>query len=658
MTNQQKFLTAIRHPEYLEDEMYWEEWRDIYNGGPRFVRRNLKKFSNRETEADFQDRKFYTPIPTFAKSAINDIRNSIFQRLRDVTRREGSDAYMRSCAGEIGGVDNKGSAMQSFLGIDCLTELLVMGKVGVYVDMPELSGLRTMADEDNARPYTYMYKVEDILSWTAAKPEEPGDFTAILLRDHAMNYNQGFAPGVYLPSEGYVRYRFMWLDPSTRKVKMKLYNEQDQLINLYGEPLSLAKDDVETIDLELDRIPFTIMDIGGSLLKDVYKHQVALLNLGSSDVSYALKANYPFFIEQKDVRAVGSHLKKTVSDDGTTVTSDNSKPGEEGRTGVTHGRTYDLKADAPSFIHPSPEPLMASMKLQEKLEDDIRKLVNLAVQNKMGQRAVSAEAMKLSDQGLEAGLSYIGLVMESAERSIANHWAAYENKDPDKRKIATVKYPDRYSLKNDEDRIKEAKELSSLMYSVPGKTVKKELSKNIVSVLLAGKVNTDTLDKINSEINSADYATSDPEIIIRAQEQGLCGEQVASEALGFDEDEYLTARADHEDRAKRIAQAQSDVAMDQKKKEADLNIETQEKMIEKGLAPDPTAPPPGAGPAGPPSEGGTKPVKNPAARGQPDLDVDRQSGKKERAEATDTELKADKKKPVRGQGKSLNKGSK
>ena len=41
--------------------------------------------------------------------------------------------------------------------------------------------------------------------------------------------------------------------------------------------------------------------------------------------------------------------------------------------------------------------------------------------HKMGQRAISAEAMKLSDQGLEAGLSYIGLVLENAERQIAAH---------------------------------------------------------------------------------------------------------------------------------------------------------------------------------------------------------------------------------------------
>jgi|GEM_PF-1460925 len=664
-TRDNTFLTAIRHPTYLEDEMHWFEWRDVYNGGQRFVRRNLKKFSNRETDADFKDRKFFTPIPTFAKGAVNDVRNSIFQRLRDVVRRDGSEAYMKAAVGENGGVDNKGSSMQSFLGIDVLTELLVMGRVGVYVDMPHLSGLRTMADEGNARPYCYMYRVEDILSWAVAKPEEPGNYTAILVRDTGMNYNQGFAHGAYLPNGGYLRYRFMWIDPQTHKVKTKMYDEEDNLIDINGARINGSNmqgvsRDIKTITdeggveseagvitLDLTRIPFTMLDIGGSLLKDVYKHQVALLNLGSSDVSYALKANYPFFIEQKDMRAVGGHLKKKISDDGTSVTSDNSEIGTEARTGVTRGRTYDIKAQAPEFIHPSPEPLMASMKLQEKLEDDIRKLVNLAVQNKMGQRAISAEAMKLSDQGLEAGLSYIGLVLESAERQIAEHWAAYENKDPKKRKIATVKYPDRYSLKDDADRIQEAKDLSALMYTVPGRTVKKELSKGIMRALLAGKISIDTMDKIEKEIDEAEYATSDPEIIVRAQEAGLVGEQVASVALGFLKNEYKQARKDHTDRVSRISDAQAESAL--KAKLAEYQAAAQI-----GATPGATGKTPTTANAVTGAPGGA----NPAARGIPELDINPNSGVVERKAATNTVTSPEKKKPVRGKGKSLNKGAK
>ena len=106
---------------------------------------------------------------------------------------------------------------------------------------------------------------------------------------------------------------------------------------------------------------------------------------------------------------------------------------------------------------------------------------------------------------------------------------------------------------------------------------------------------------------------------------------MASQALGFKENEYLQARADHVDRATRIAEAQAAVAMKAKLAEAEMGLTKDD------------------------SKGGD--LKRPAARGIKDLDPDRKSGLEERREATDTTLSADKRKPVRGKGKSLNKAS-
>jgi len=68
------------------------------------------------------------------------------------------------------------------------------------------------------------------------------------------------------------------------------------------------------------------------------------------------------------------------------------------------------------------------------------------------------------------------------------------------------------------------------------------------------------LDKINKEIDTADYTTSDPQTIIQAKEAGLVGEQVASMALGFKSDEYLQAQKDHMARIERIAKSQTEGA--------------------------------------------------------------------------------------------------
>ena len=251
------------------------------------------------------------------------------------------------------------------------------------------------------------------------------------------------------------------------------------------------------MELELTRIPFVLLDIGDSLIKDVCHHQIALLNLGSSDVNYALRANFPFYTQQDDGRGFGSHLKTGINEDGTPVVGGQSAADTNVRVGVSQGIKYAMKAERPGFINPSSEPLKASMELQANLKSDIRALVNLAVQS------LAANGDRPDTTGLEAGLSFIGLVLENAERKIANYWAAYEEKNPSKQKIPVIKYPDRYSLKTDGDRVEESTKLTELMTKVPGQTVKRELAKLVVQSLLSGKVNVETIDTINKEIDES-----------------------------------------------------------------------------------------------------------------------------------------------------------
>jgi hypothetical protein len=181
MPNVPRVIDA-RHPNYLRDMHFWMLWRDCYYGGVDFVFRHLHKFTNRESDTDFYNRRQITPIPTFAKTAINEIRNAIFQRMNDTIRRDGSPTYQTAMAGLSGGVDLRGSSMNYFMGHKTLTEMLVMGQVGVYVDMPPVNG-PTLVDTLGARPYLYTYQAEDILSWSVSSPSNPSEFKAILLRD-------------------------------------------------------------------------------------------------------------------------------------------------------------------------------------------------------------------------------------------------------------------------------------------------------------------------------------------------------------------------------------------------------------------------------------------------------------------------------------------
>jgi hypothetical protein len=527
-----QIIVDSRHPSYMSDSLDWDKWRATYNGGRHYVSQYLEKFSKKESPQDFTVRGRMTPIPSFAAAAVNDIRNSIFQRLRDVVRREGSDSYKRAIQGLDLGVDLNGSTMNAFMGMDVLTDMLIMGRVGVYVDMPVVSredGLTpSLADVQGVRPYLYMYRIEDILSWRCASPDSPSEFQSVLLRDTCMDYDQD----TLLPTTNFQRFRLLWINRATGKVNMQFLDDKGEAINRDGSP------SMGPIELNLDRIPFIMPTIHGSVLTDVCQHQIALLNLVSSDVSYALKANFPFYTEQRDIRGVGDHLKNNTSPDGSAEAGGQPSSTTEFNTGPTMGRAYDLRAERPQFIHPSPEPLLASMKLQEKLEADIRKLINLSVQTLASRSSAASKSM--DNQGLEAGLSFIGLVLESAERRIANMWAAYENANELQRNVAIVKYPERYDLKDDAERVAEAKELSALIQSTPSNTARKEMWKNLVAVLLSGRVSVEKIDQINKEIDTASFTTSDPDVIIRSVEAGLSGEETASLALGFATSTNLT----------------------------------------------------------------------------------------------------------------------
>ncbi len=537
-------IADFRYPGYLTRTLDWEKYRLTYEGGDAYRKKYLKKFTTRETDADFILRYNMTPIPTFAKAALNDIRNAIYQPMVDVVRRGGSDAYHNAVAGKEMGVDLRGASMNAFMGQQVLEELLVMGKVGIFVDAPTVSIMQTKADVKGFRPFVYRYRVEDILSFTCNDPEHPSEYQSLLLRDRFTQYDD--ASG--LPLQHAKRYRHIWIDKDDGFVRNQFYDVDSGPIDAMGNASGVTK-------LNLRRIPFTLLDIGPSLLADICEYQIALLNLVSSDVSYALLANFPFYTEQADMRKVGSHLKNTSNPDGTATSGGQGAHDTEIKVGITQGRRYDKDTDRPQFIHPSSEPLKASMALQEKLGEDIRKLVNLAAQTVASR--TSAESKSLDNRGLEAGLAYIGLKLEAAERQITEFWAAYEQTDHSKRQIATLNYPDRYSLKSDEDRIDEAKKLSGVIVETPSKSARKELWKNVCNTLLGGKVNPDTMTKIYTEIDAAKFTTSDPDVIIAAKEAGLVGEQLASTALGFPDDEYLKAREDHIERLMAIAEHQN-----------------------------------------------------------------------------------------------------
>jgi len=407
--------------------------------------------------------------------------------------------------------------------------------------MPELRGL-TIQDNLDKKPYIYHYVAEDIRNWSINMTAGGSEFNAVLLRDRFFSLDKK----TNLPLEEEIRFRYIWLGEDG-KVHVQFYDSESKLID-------------QEIILDIEKIPFVLLELPDSLLIDTADYQISLLNLSSSDMAWVLKSNFPFYIEQFDPRSESSHLRQAQAEPLTV--NETIKPGEaadikiakpmEIKVGSTAGRRYPKDIDRPGFIHPSSEPLLASMKKQDELKAEIRQLNNLAVTN-LTPRMASAESKAADERSLESGLSAIGLELQHAESLIAKYWAIYEgNKDS-----ATIIYPRIYSLKSDEENRKDADSLDNLKSKVPSPTYQKSVSKEIARITVGNKVSTEEMIKIEKEIDTANVLTSDVDIIQKDVELGLIGLDLASNVRGYPKGEVDKAKKDHTDRLARIAEAQS-----------------------------------------------------------------------------------------------------
>lgn len=509
---------SLHHPNFLGAE--WLKYRFIKDGGDDFIEQYLVKFSEREGDTDFIDRKKITPIPGFASAALVDIRNSIYQRMPDITRKGGSDSYNAAVRGENGGIDLTSATMNHFIGKDVLPELLFLGKVGVYIDMPTI-GEATRRDTKNIHPYVYIYTAEEIVNWSYVQTSSGIEFDRLLLEETYTVLDE-----LGLPKEDKTRYRFIKKENGV--VTVQYLDEDGKLID---DPI---------IELGIKKIPFVLFELDRSLLKDVANHQIALLNLESSDISYTLKACFPFYTEQRGNLA-SEHLKNS-----------NTSNANEIELGPVQGRTYGKDMDRPGFINPSSEPINASMAKQKELKEDIRALINLALSS-IRPKFASAEAKQFDERGLESGLSFLGLVLELGEQQIANIYSQYENDNT----VAIIDYPERYGLKTDSERMDEAKQLNELITIVPSETYRKATTKEIVRILMGTKSTNDELEKIFKEIDDATYTNGTPEDIHADVERGILSLETAAIARGYDKDEPKKAEEDHLKRLKRIEESQA-----------------------------------------------------------------------------------------------------
>lgn len=541
----------IARPEWSKCEERWRKWRLTYEGGEEYVEAFLRKFK-REKWQDWYERKFLSYCQPSAKEAVNEILNAIFQRLNDVTRA-GSESYVRACKGLDGGVDRAGTSMTAFLGEEILPEMLPMKKVGVWVDMPKVAQGATKADVANLRPYLYTYPVEAIRSW---KHDENNRLVAVLLRDVVVPEDEETG----LPTDDGDVERFRFARIVDGRVQVTVQDDEGNVLS----------DDV----LDIPEIPFEVACIKHSLLQDVADMQRALLNMESADVYWCVKAGFPIYTENYDPRPSGAHLRPAqqapkgpgypnLTSPATPTSlaapetpSGQSKEANEARDaevtlGVTTGRRYGLGLERPGFIHPSSEPLKATMAKEQQIKEDIRRAVHLSVAM-LDPRMASAESKSMDNEGLQNGLLAIGMALEKFERRIAHIWSLYLGQaDP------TVRYPEQWTTQGDAGRREDAKALCELKDEVPSKTAAKEILKLAAEKLIGHKVAAEVLDQVNAEIDEAQCLTVNIDDLKAEIELGIASAETASVNRFYPKGEHAKALKERAETLKIIAISQS-----------------------------------------------------------------------------------------------------
>jgi len=546
-------INKILHPFYESQIDLWQQYRLVGEGGEAFLDAYLER---RTYEHNFPARKKLSYIPSIAKSDLIQICNSIRQRLVDVLRTGGSESYIAASAGNNLGVDRKGLSMSRFMGSDdVLFELVMLGRVGVYIDAPLFNGTPTLQDvrELGLSPYLYTYPAENIRAW-AYDPNEPGKFLKLLLLDHVEVANNEFG----LVQDYQERYRFYEKDPESGLVTVSFFDKDGKQVDRNGDPANAPE------ELSIGYIPFVLLELSHSLLADIARHQISLLNLASADVKYVWEGNIVFLAEQYDPNAPEAFMSNLRMADESQGGTDLSSATETSRLperlflGTTKGMRVAKGIEYPKYIAPDTGPLEASMLKQKRIEEQIHSIIHLNLTSIQGHTAGASETKRWEESREEDGLKVIGEELETAENMIAFFWELYEGVDPGaaQKKRAKITYPQTYEYRSYQDRYEEAGAISKIAAEIPSPQGRKEIAKVMVYDLLNNRVPSETLRQIQTEIDNSVGLITDPTQLYRLVEGGVVSPQTAAVLLGFADDEAEKAEEARVRRATLIALAQ------------------------------------------------------------------------------------------------------
>jgi hypothetical protein len=436
--------------------MALSDFRLAYEAGDEFIRNYLFRYS--EEDENYEQRLRLAHCPAYAKALINEVKSKLASQLHTISRTA-DKRVMDKYAGLDGGVDGRGSSFTSFLVSEILPELLVMGKVGVYIENEVMK----------------IIKAERI---------------------EAVAYENRQLKSLSFSDE----------------IGQHVFTTSGLTISYNGEPVT-----------ELPGIPCVIFNLKQSLMHDIWRHQVVLMNMEVADTFYVMEANFPHYTRQRDMRTEGTY----------------KLPGDPVKTGVTKGETYDKELDRPGYVHPSPDPLYASMRKEDQIKDEMAKLIDVSIS-------------ELGGEGVDSGLAAIAAELERGESQLGDMYSKFLLCGD-----FTVKYPTVFTIRTREARLEEAEKQIKLMAAVPSTTFRKEVCKQAVRAMLLGEISAETISSIEQEIDNLPIVLQDPETLVKHIDAGIIDRVTGAIASGYTAECAVKANEEYKDRMQHILLAQS-----------------------------------------------------------------------------------------------------
>lgn len=453
---------------YAEYKPLWDFYLAAYEGGPDFTNPTEIHKHPREHIDEFRERVLRLHYLNYCEPLVDFFTAFIFAET--IQRDGGSNSVFYNEF--ILDVNKKNEDITAFMQ-QVSDAKQIFGMVYVLVDsppVPETAVTKAQQDTLGLRPYWVLVKPSEILDWIV----DSFDKYVYVKRIEIV---QEFVNGYKLEIERY----YEWLNDKIIITEIDITNPSKPILR----PPTTIENQLGEIPLVLLRYKRSISNkyMGNSFLRDLALNNKEVMNLTSLLQEFLYRQCF-------NILAIEADSSIPVASQA------------EGDVGTANLMQYPKGGTAPAYVVPSSDPAKF---IAEERSTIIQQMYKRAAQDTVNELFNGGGSSGFSkSQSFSTTVPKIATraeTLEKAENRLMVLTMKYLNKTWD----GKIMYKDRYELTNISDALSQLTTLFQDL-QLPSETFAKEEMKRFVHEF-DGKLNSDTMAKIYSEIDAMDFPT-------------------------------------------------------------------------------------------------------------------------------------------------------